>query len=422
MKSITLSLFSLLAFVGTSHAQADLLNDIRVQVVREAKIKAYAEVDARVLDDFYIDSQLVVPKGTKVIGKVVSVTPVSRHTRLSAISHGDFTPLRTPEIQFTELHLGDGRDIPLDADIASEASETVRFTATGSKRSSLIRRAWADLMGRKNEAVRTITAPGKRDRAEEYLYSQLPWHPQEIENGTVYDVHLRHSLELEPTTHLRVSKAQTTSQNAALQARLTVPLDSKSTKKGDSVAAIVTAPQFDAEHQILIPEGSLLIGRVVNVSPARRFGRNGTLRFNFDRLQLPEGYQQDVNGVATAIDGSHGQQLAIDAEGGVQRPSNKGVIAPLVLTLLSASALHEDESPVAHAAVASNGFGLATRIVSMTTKSSVFGGVVGGIAAARMVYSRFIAHGKDVKFDRGTGIEVDLGATHAPMSKPASSN
>jgi hypothetical protein len=72
---------------------------------------------------------------------------------------------------------------------------------------------------------------------------------------------------------------------------------------------------------------------------------------------------------------------------------------------------------MAHAAASANGFGLITRIIAISTKSNIFGGVMGSITSARMIYSRFLAHGKDVKFERGTGIEVDLGTTHAPMTK-----
>lgn len=404
--------------VANTPDQADLLNVVRVRIVHEASVQVGKEIEARTINDYYVHNELVIPSGTLVIGKITRVTPIRRRARLDAMSHGDFTPLRTPEITFTDLRLADGRDIPISTDAASTASKTVRFLAHRSEHTSLLRREWASLMGRKNEAVKVVTAPGKKDRAEEYLYSQLPWHPQEVENGTVYDIHLRESVNVVAPTQVANSADQGIAKGTNLEARLITPLDSRKVKKNDPVSAIVTAPELDANRHIEIPQGSLLYGRIVDVRAARRFGRNGALRFNFERLRLPEGFEQRVNGVATAIDSAHGSELAIDAEGGVQPPSNKNVIAPLALTLLSASALHEDESPAAHAGIASNGFGLATRIVSITTKSNVFGGVIGGISAVRMIYSRFLAHGKDVSFDRGTGIEVDLGPTHAPMTRP----
>jgi hypothetical protein len=409
-----------IAFVSASFAQSDLLNTLRVRIERETGMKVGASVTALTVDDFYIQDEVVVPKGTLVVGKVTRVTPVPRRTRLNAMSRGDFTPLRTPEIRFTDLRLADGREVNISAEPATQSSETVRFYARGTRHPSLIHQAWSALIGQKDAAINAVKAPGKKDRFEDFAYSRLPWHPQEIEENTVYDLHLKDPLALAPSTQRQFSDEKGVKQNALLKARLVTPLDSRTVKNGDAVEAIVTAPELDANHKVEVPEGSMLFGRVVNVHPARSFGRHGALRFTFDRLQLPEGFEQQVTGVAKGVDSTHGRDLSIDNEGGVQPPSNKGVLAPLALSLLSAAALREDEAPVAHAATSANGFGLITRIVAIATRSNTFGGVMGSITSARMIYSRFLAHGKDVRFDRGTGIEVDLGTTHAPMPKGGS--
>jgi hypothetical protein len=276
------------------------------------------------------------------------------------------------------------------------------------------------LIGQKDAAINAVRAPGKKDRFEDFLYSRLPWHPQELEENTVYDLHLRKPLSVEPISRRQLSDEKGVKQNALLKARLVTPLDSRTVKNGDAVTAIVISPELDANNKVEVPQGSMLFGRVVNVRPSRSLGRNGALRFTFDRLQTPEGFAQQVTGVAKGVDSSHGRDLSVDSEGGVQPPSNKGVLAPLTLTLLSAAALHEDEAPMAHAATSANGFGLIFRIIAISTKSNIFGGVIGSITSARMIYSRFLAHGKDVRFDRGTGIEVDLGTSHAPMPKGGS--
>ena len=406
-----------IAFVSASFAQSDLLDVLRVRVEREGRIKVGVPITARTLDDFYVHDQVIVPKGTLVVGKVTRVTPVPRRVRLNAMSHGDFTPLHTPEIRFTDLHLADGRDIGISTEPATESSETVRFYASGSKHPSLVKQAWTTLIGRKDAAIQAVKAPGKKDRIEDLVYAQLPWHPQEIEENTVYELHLREPIALSASTQTQHSNEKGVKQNALLKARLLTPLDSRKVKNGDAVAAIVTAPELDESHRVEVPEGSMLYGRVVHTRAARSFGRNGALRFTFDRLQLPEGFEQRITGVAKGVDSARGRELAIDNEGGVQPPSNKSVIAPLALSLLAASALRDDEAPMAHAATSANGFGLITRVVAITTKSNVFGGVIGSITAARMVYSRFLAHGKDVTFERGTGIEVDLGISQKPMPK-----
>jgi len=77
--------------------------------------------------------------------------------------------------------------------------------------------------------------------------------------------------------------------------------------------------------------------------------------------------------------------------------------------LLAASALHEDEASMGHAATASNGFGLIGRVAATASGSKTVGGVIGGISAARAIYSRFIAHGHEVSFPRNSEIEVEVG-------------
>jgi hypothetical protein len=49
------------------------------------------------------------------------------------------------------------------------------------------------------------------------------------------------------------------------------------------------------------------------------------------------------------VDGRVSQSLKIDAEGGVEPDSNRGIVAPLAMGLLAASSLHDDEASLGHA-------------------------------------------------------------------------
>jgi len=57
------------------------------------------------------------------------------------------------------------------------------------------------------------------------------------------------------------------------------------------VEAIVSEPLVIA-NRLYLPEGNRLKGTVLQVKPARRFGRNGQLRIAFHEVVLPRGIQQ----------------------------------------------------------------------------------------------------------------------------------
>jgi hypothetical protein len=88
-----------------------------------------------------------------------------------------------------------------------------------------------------------------------------------------------------------------------VRARLVTPLSSSTAKQRDPVQALITAPLVVSDHLIL-PEGSVIKGSVVQAQPARRLGRNGELRILFHQVAPPNGLEQQVEtnieGVAVA--------------------------------------------------------------------------------------------------------------------------
>jgi hypothetical protein len=371
-----------------------------------------------VVEPLYDSNQLVIPAGTVLFGNVSEVHRASKSKRVSAISHGDFTPLHDAAIRFTSLRLQGGSQVPISTGTAQESSQVVRFQSSRTKRPSLFRQAWNAAMIRKNETVSTVTDPGKVDRLKKYVFAQLPWHPEIIEAGSQYDVALLGPIALTEQQKLAEPmpkpkpKNQKLDQAAYLHARLQEELTSKTGKQGDLVSAVVTQPVIDSEGQIEIPQGAILRGRVLRAHAAKKWGQNGALRFTFNQVDFPQGTQQQVSGVPAAVDGSKNRSLKLDAEGGVEPDTNKGIMLPLALGLLAASAFTDEDSGIGRSAVASNGFGLITRIIAISSGSRTVGGVVGMIDAGRTVYERFIAHGRDVVFVKNSQVEVEVGQIH----------
>jgi hypothetical protein len=386
---------------------------LRVQLDSAVRLKIGATVRAHTVEPLYQANQLVIPAGTVVNGYVAAVTSVCRRTRLDAISHGDFTPLKTVELRFDELRLRDGSTVPLVSAPADQGNEILHFHSATDQHPSIFHRAWTTFMGQEHQAVSVVTAPGRMDRFKRILYSQLPWHPQEIAANSVYDVAL---LSIPPDISpdeldIEDSQAQTEpklTHDALLHARLEQALNSKTAKENSAVLAVVTQPLFDAQGQIEVPEGAVLHGRVLRAKPAKFWGRNGALRFTFNRIDFPKGFQQNITGVTAGVDGSQKQSVKLDSEGGVTADTNKGLAAPLALGLLATHSFADEDASIVGSAAASNGFGLILRIAAVASNSQTFAGAVGMITAGRSTYSRFIAHGRNVTFARNSEVEIEV--------------
>lgn len=391
---------------------------LRVELDSPAKVKLGAPVRAHTVEPLYDLNRLVIPAGTVLFGKVSAVSPASKGKRANAMSHGDFTPLHEASIEFNGLRLQNGSRLPISTSPAQEGSQVVRFQSSHTTRPSLLKQGWNAVIAQKNQAITTVTAPGKVDRLKEYVFTQLPWHPEIIEAGSQYDVAL-----LSPITSIErqalaapLPKPQPKNgildQSAYLHARLQEELSSKTGKRGDLVSAVVTQPVLDAKGQIEIPQGAILRGRVLRARAAEKWGKNGALRFTFNQVDFPQGPQQQVSGVPSAVDGSKNRSLKLDSEGGVEPDTKKGVMLPLTLGLIAASAFSDDDGGMGRTAVASNGFGLITRVIAISTGSRMVGGAIGMVDAGRTVYTRFIARGRDVVFARNSQVEVEVGPIH----------
>jgi hypothetical protein len=414
-------------FAQSSDKAAGGSGTLRVELDTRTKVKLGTPVRAHLVESLYDSNQVVLPAGAVLFGNVSEVVPVSKSKRASAISHGDFTPLHEASIQFHSLRLRDGSQIPITTAPAEESSQVVRFQSSHPKQASLLKKAWNSAIDQKNQTISAVTSPGKIDRLEKYLFTQLPWHPQNIEAGSQYDVALLSPIPLSEGQKLAGQTAaanpqkEKLEQSAYLHARLEEQLSSKTGKQGDLVSAVVTQPVLDAKGQIEIPQGAILRGRVLRAHAAGKWGQNGALRFTFNQVDFPQGAQQQVSGVPAAVDGSKDRSLKLDSEGGVEPNTNKGIMLPLALGLIAASAFTDEDAGIGRSAVASNGFGLITRVIAISTGSKTVGGVIGMIDAGRTVYTRFIARGRDVVFPLNSQVEVEVGPVHklaTPMANP----
>jgi len=390
---------------------------LHIQVTRTAHLHTGAEVSGVLTEPIYVRDRLVVPVGSTLSGTVTGYAPVDRIEREQALLNGDVTPLHDPVVDFTSLHLVDtDEDVVLDTRALIRATKLVRFSSA--KKPSLVRQAIHGVKTRVHDVYASIFGPGKKDRALQLLYGQLPYHPQRIWSGTQFLADLNAPATVRMPYEAPVAESEVASLNGiTVSARLRDSLDSKISKKGDAVVALVAAPVFDAEHKLILPEGMEIDGVVTASKPARKFGRNGQLRFGIrgvkDDGQATARKKEKVYGTLTGAEGSAGQNLSVDAEGNVKaNPDKNRFVAPLLLAATAMAGQDSDHGAanagIGRTTVASNGFGLVARVVALTVTSRNVAIGFGAYAFAKSIYFRFLVRGHEVTFPKDTQVEVTL--------------
>jgi hypothetical protein len=409
---------------------------LSVELIQHVPMKTGEALEGRLLYGIYVDNRVTLPAGTILRGSVVQLD-ADRSRRIHSRFRGDFTPFHIPEVRFDQMVLPDGSHQAIVSNGAKDGARILRLSPPpGKKKGSFLGQQIAAAKQRLKATVELFTTPGRGDRLVQFIYGQLPYHPERVETGTAWTFELAQPLEVRLNTPREAPALNTGSRQIAngepatppnreewrLRAYLQQTISSTKDKSGDTFQAVVAEPVFNLEHSLVVPEGSLLVGEITQAKAARSFGRQGKLRFRFKELKLPSGFSQPVSGTLAGVDSSESANLQMDPEGGIQPQSQNRVIAPLILTLLAGRAFDDDGNQLVNSAVASNGFGIVGRVVGMAASSRNVAGGIGIYGAAVSFYELWLARGHDVVFGKNTRIEVtttpNQGPLNAPESKP----
>jgi hypothetical protein len=399
---------------------------LQVQLPRSLPMKKGEPVNANLLYPVFVDGKIVLPKGTQVHGEVTDLS-ADRTMRFHARFHGDFTPFHQPQVRFDQLVLANGATLPLDAPMVSHGAPVLELSSPGVQpHKSIFAKGWDEAKTRAREPIDFFTQPGFGDRAKQVLYHQLPYHPEEIAAHTAWTFELAQPLRLpDANAIVEAQSAQppappsvpSTPEVWYVHALLKDPVSSATSKTGEPVKALVVEPVCDREHNVVVPQGSTLIGRVSVAKPAQSLGRNGKLRFSFQQIQFPQGPGQSVDSSLSGATTDKRQDLSMDAEGTLTPKKKSSVIVPLALTFLAGRALDDDGNQVLQSGVASNGFGLVGRIVGTAAGSRELAAGLGYYAAALSIYENWLTPGRDVIFPLDTRIEIQTSPLRAPVLK-----
>jgi hypothetical protein len=388
---------------------------LRVKVTRTVTLKTGTPFRGQLIEPVYGPDRLLLPAGTTAEGAVSATPAADRSTRVNAKLDGDFTPLRTPVIRVTQLVLASGTTVPVDA-VGGMRNATTISLAAHPPPSSIAGRVKALIHAQIQSVRDTLHDPHKGDMLKQLLYSQLPYHPQRVWAGSEFDAVLREPLHLPAASGAPVMPHAATVDlsSGTMQARLTQGISSASAKKGDPVSGVLVKPFCNPQGGVMLPAGTSLNGLVIQTRPARSFGRSGHLRFSFRSISAPDTAAaaqpaQPIEGSLSSIQGKQGQNVALDSEGGTRAQPDKGrFLAPLVLGALTVAAAGGDNDDILQHGVASNGFGIVTRVVTMATASRNASLGFAIFALSKSLYRRFIARGHEVSFPVNTELSISL--------------
>jgi hypothetical protein len=403
---------------------------LRVELDKSYSMKVGTRIEGHLTESVYLIDHVAVPANSRVYGTITGKHSVSRATRTAAMFNGDLTPLKDADVTFAELETPDGRHFNIETDATERTAKIVRMAAPDqAPRRSLGQRIAAAFRWTKRETAAGFSSPHKWDTAKQALYAQVPVHPQELWAGTQYDAELKQPLELTgqdvpaPAPAADLSELKLTGN---IEARLVDPVDSNTATAGMPVEAVLTQPLFETEpavavqvadaavpappqahRKLLLPEGTHLIGSVVEAKAAGMFGHNGSLRLTFRKAELPAGDERVVHGHVVAVESVKSDRVQIDNEGQIKANSSNRFLAPITLGSLAAVS-DSTGAGLLKEAMTSNGLDLLTRVIGTAASN---GSLVSGFAyyeVGKVVYDTWIARGHEVVFAKNTRLEIEL--------------
>lgn len=417
-----------LAAASLLHAQEATLpagTALRVELDSHVRIRPGAKITGHLTEPIYLVDHEVVPVGAEVTGIILGTRPGPRAERVQRLLAADFTPPRIPDAIFQTLTLategtGGRRVVAINAP-AEITMASVLTLGVQRKKQSIKEQIGGAIDKETHDVKDTFHHHHFDETVEKWSLGQLPYHPDILWTGTRFNADLATPVQVPDSAHrnLRLQDLEGALPQGTLHARLTIPVSSQAAKRGDPVEAIVTQPLFSPDGtSLLVPEGTALHGVIVHAKAARSFGRNGDARFAFRRLDLPTATgpadPMEIHGRLSAAETSPDQHVKLDEEGEVRADNGPTKYTePLLLGILAITAGPDDGHPSSNndfgsSTVASNGFGLIARVLSLSTRNYSVTQSFAYYALAKSVYFRFVAKGHETAFARDTEIQVTL--------------
>ncbi len=376
-------------------------NDFRAALEKGVRLKSAGQpITARLLEPVYAGEDLAIPAGSTIKGHVSSISTAPMRKRAGRLLSGDFTPPKTAHVTFDQIVLSDGTTVPIHSDSA------VGIGRVASSR--YLPKAERPGMRKKLKgAMAPLREPNKMQRLGEAVVTSLPYHPEYIDQGTVFDTAL-----LEAVTVLAPVQPNAPSLQASdyLHLRLLTPVNSSTSPAGAQIEAAVSQPYYQADHQLLYPAGTRITGTVEKASSAGWMKRNGSIVFAFHSVEMPDGTKRDLHSTVSGIQAERSEGLDVGKEGEIRATTSTfaRILAPVALIGPSRAVADSTLQKTAwsRSGQGRKGFGLLGAGAAQASVGTAIG--FGYFGAAKGLCNAFITKGSNVELPANTPIFLRL--------------
>jgi hypothetical protein len=385
-------------------------NDFRAALDKGVRLKAVGQpVTAKLLEPVYAGEDLALPAGSTIKGHVSSITTAPMRKRAGRLLAGDFTPPKTAHVTFDQLLLSDGTTVPIHSDSAVGLGRVAN--------SRYLPKAQRPGMRQKLKgAMAPFREPNKLQRLGEAVVTSLPYHPEYIDQGTVFDTAL-----LEPVTLRAPVQPDTASLQSSdyLHLHLLTPINSSTSRAGTQIEAVVSQPYYQADHQLVYPAGTRITGTVQKASSAGWMKRNGSIVFAFRSVQMPDGTTRDFHSAVGSIQAERSEGLDVGKEGEIKATTSTfaRILAPVSLVGPSRGVadMTTQKTAWSRSGEGRKGFGLLGAGAAQASAGTAIG--FGYFGAAKRICDAFIAKGSNVDLPLNTPISLRVDSNDPTVAR-----
>jgi hypothetical protein len=377
---------------------------LRVTVPKGFRVRGRGQpVTATLTQPLFAGGDLAIAPGAILSGYVSSIINQDKQARVGRLLSGDFTPPHVVAISFDRITMHDGTTIPIQSQ-ATQGQEDVKTSVYRSKKDRPGIKAQV-----RDQVKGAVHTPNKMQRLTEAAVTSLPYHPEYINQGTVYDVSLAQPLAV-PDRGPLVLPANAEQPGHYLHLRLLTPIGSAKGSFGQSITAVLSEPYFNSSHQMVYPAGLRIVGKVESCAPAGWLGKHGSLMFAFTSVEMPDNSTRRLAASVHAVDASQDQALAVGEEGDLKATTSRMAQVTAPLSLMGPSRAAADNTTVktawSRAGEGRKGMGFLGSGAAQASAGAAIG--LGYYGAARKLYAAFVAKGSDVSLPVNTPIVLQV--------------
>ncbi|XVJ52185.1 MAG: hypothetical protein HEQ32_09015 [Vampirovibrio sp.] len=201
-------------------------------------------------------------------------------------------------------------------------------------------------------------------------------------------------------------------KDTILRVRLLQDLNTSSLRNGEGFNAYLDENLYGTASRIVLPKGSVLRGRVLDVQPSRFFSKGASFRLDFDHVTLPSG---DILPVALKVGSVNQLSQTVRADGSIYE--DPGYSQKFITILDKSAYVVSDLTRKGYQAGREKGGQVLGAVTG--TFSAIGGGVAGmGYLVGQSAYYA-VAKGDSASLDKTDALYVQLLVdTDVPVSTP----